>query len=142
SDNSSNDPQLLAGRLAVRYPNRVHMAPYQDPWKLLALISQLRMVVTTKLHVGIVATAVGTLPLSFAQHHKTQRFFRQIGASELYTPLNSVSRERVADQFDMALGTILGDNYTYKLPRQIRESARRNQELVQRFIRNVLGNIS
>ena len=70
SDNVSYDPQLHASRFLARYSNRVHVAQYQDPWRLVALLSQLRMVVTTKLHVGIVATAVGTLPLSFPYHPK------------------------------------------------------------------------
>lgn len=134
SDNVANDPEPHAERFSARYPGRVHVAHYRDPWTLVALLSQLRFVITTKLHVGIVATAVGTLPLSFPFHEKTPRFYRQIGAPELCIPLVRVDPKRVRCQLNMAASIAIGQDYRYELPSQILKSAQRNKELVRQVI--------
>lgn len=141
SDNVSYDPRPLATQLERRHLARVHVATYSDPWTLVALLSQLRLVITTKLHVGIVATAVGTLPLAFPFHHKTERFYRQIGRPELCTPLTRVDREGVARQLEQALHETQHEDYRYELPCSVREAARRNKQLVQRFLGIVLERV-
>jgi polysaccharide pyruvyl transferase WcaK-like protein len=58
------------------------LSEYSDPWILIAVLSRLKLVVTTKLHVGIASVALGTPVVSFPYHQKTPRFFSQLGASE------------------------------------------------------------
>lgn len=140
SDNTAYDPAVLAERLAAHHRNRVHLARYRDPWTLVALLSRLRLVITTKLHVGIVATAVGTLPVSFPYHHKTERFYRQIGRTDLCLPLRQVNRGLVARQLRQALEETQDPNYRFELPCKVRAVAYKNRQLVERFVRSVLGN--
>ena len=53
----------------------------ESPWKTTAMLGQMDAVLTTKLHVGIVAWALGVMPCSLSKHGKTKRFFEQIGRS-------------------------------------------------------------
>lgn len=138
SDNIAYDPAALAERVAVGHRDRVHVARYRDPWTLVALLSRLRLVITTKLHVGIVATAVGTLPLSFPYHHKTKRFYRQIGRSDLCLPLTQLTRDIVVRKLRQALEETQDRGYRFELPGKVRAAAHKNRQLVERFVRIVV----
>lgn len=52
-----------------------------SPDRFLEQISRCAVIVTTKLHVGICATAMGTPVVSIAKHPKTKRFYSQFGLS-------------------------------------------------------------
>lgn len=61
--------------------------PYEDLDTLIGVIAAADCVVTTKLHVGIVAAALERSVLAFSAHTKTSRFYRQIGIPEQCLPL-------------------------------------------------------
>ena len=61
-----------------------------EPFQLAAILSQVDVVITTKLHVGIVATSLNKTVLSFSGDQKIKRFYRQIGASDRCLELNTL----------------------------------------------------
>lgn len=67
---------------------RARVVGKQSHWVTAALIAQLDGVVTTKLHVGIAAWALGVAPYGVAAHGKTVRFFRQVGREDYIRPLS------------------------------------------------------
>src|SRR5690606_12928160 len=71
-----------ARTLRSEFPDRCVFVSKRDPWDLLALINLLDLVITTKLHVGIVAVALATPVLAFPYHPKVTRFYDQIQASD------------------------------------------------------------
>lgn len=70
---------LLVGEISKF--KSVEVVPYKDVVQLTALISTFTTVLTTKLHVGVVAAAVGAYPISLQSHPKIGRFYRQLDMS-------------------------------------------------------------
>ena len=66
----------------IQGSNRSEDKPYSNPKGLLHDIAHCNAVVTTKLHVGICAAALGVAPISLYSHPKVQRFFQDIGRDE------------------------------------------------------------
>lgn len=64
------------------------------PWDLVALLNQASLVITNKLHVGIVATALRKFVISLPYHQKTPRFYRQLGMEERCLPLHEYFDEK------------------------------------------------
>jgi len=108
------------------------MAPYVNPWIVSALLARIDLVITTKLHVGIVASALGKPVLSFPKHWKTPRFFRQLGASERCLPLVDVASDAVSYMFDR----YWTDHARVNIPEALREAASRNRALLVEFLRS------
>lgn len=73
------DAETVAQYLPV---GRFVFAPYSNHWNMVALLNCLNVVVTSKLHVGIVSSVLGKNVLSFPYHSKTRRFYSQINAGE------------------------------------------------------------
>lgn len=65
-----------------------YLVKKQNHWVTAAFIGQLDSVITTKLHVGIVAFALGVLPFGISNHGKTKRFYEQIDRSDYQTDYN------------------------------------------------------
>jgi len=59
------------------FPQCQVLAPLHH-WELLAVLSQMDMVLTTKLHVAIASWALGKPVCGFSNHQKATRFFSQI----------------------------------------------------------------
>lgn len=76
AERSRKDVTELLDRLDTSNIDTVH--EYRGIEDLLDRISTADLIVTTKLHVAIVASRIGIPTLSFAGHPKTQRFFDQI----------------------------------------------------------------
>ena len=55
---------------------------YKNHWEMCALLEKLDLVITSKLHVGIVSTALETSVISLPYHTKTIRYYEQIDAKE------------------------------------------------------------
>lgn len=60
----------------------VEIYDYRDPSELLTVINKSDIIITDKLHVGIVATRLYKKVISIAGHSKTKRFYKQIGRSQ------------------------------------------------------------
>jgi polysaccharide pyruvyl transferase WcaK-like protein len=134
-----NDQRGAAGQLAAaeelssRLPGRCDEYRYRDPWELTALLGAMTMVVTTKLHVGIVAAALGTPVLSYPNHPKVPRFYEQIGAPDATHPQATLRPGRVRDhlegRFDRAEGAVT-------VPEAVRAAADANRTLLQAHLRS------
>ena len=68
---------------------------YESPYKLTSLLDRMDIVITDKLHVGIVSTKLGKYVISTAAHPKTQRFYRQLGISDHCLNLNGIQKGEV-----------------------------------------------
>ena len=73
---------------------------YYDSWQMCALINRMDIVITTKLHVGIVGASLGKSVLSFPAHReKTGRYYHQIGEDGRCIHINKIDENIVYDQF-------------------------------------------
>ena len=70
----------LGAAVLRRFGRRAAFVVYRSPWQLAAVIALLDGVITSQLHVGIVALACGRPALSLAEHPKTVRLYRQLGS--------------------------------------------------------------
>lgn len=73
-------PQCAAAEAVVKLiPNIRSFAYGGDPWRLCSLINRSSIIITNKLHVGIVGTALEKFVIALPNHTKTQRLYRQLG---------------------------------------------------------------
>lgn len=124
------EQRRAAVALAERNDDRYHVHDYRDPWTLAALLAEVDLVVTTKLHVGIVAAACGADVLSFPTHVKTPRFYAQIGASDRCTPLHALAEGEAAERLERALTS----DPKLVLPQEVRDAACRNRTELHAFL--------
>lgn len=75
----------------------LQVVPYTGVDGLLETLAGLDMVLTTKLHVGMVAYSQGVFPLSIAAHLKTRRFYRQVGLEEFTFDLTDDGVQQATD---------------------------------------------
>ena len=103
SDNLHDETSVVADWIQhdLRLRHRgLRAIPFSGVNELLTVLDQVEEVVTTKLHVGIVATAFGCTVWSFALHPKIERFYRQVGVSEQCLPLwKDGFKKASADEF-------------------------------------------
>ena len=85
--------------------NRTHIALYNgSPDSLVSLLGQVDGIMTTKLHVGIVGTALERPVISVPRHTKTPRFYRQIGISNTCVLAEGDWKPQVKDRLEAWLG--------------------------------------
>lgn len=69
---------------------------YDDPWELTRQIERADLIVTTKLHMGIVGSALGRSVVSFPfVPQKTKRFYKQIGEADRCVSLVEIDQDLV-----------------------------------------------
>lgn len=84
---------LYEKQFSLHYPQLLR---YDDPWKLCTDLSGMDIVITTKLHVGIVSCVFGCSVLSFPfVPSKTKRLYKQIKEEDRCIPLTEVTQEQV-----------------------------------------------
>lgn len=136
SDSEGSRDQLsAASELAGYLSDRAVIVKYEKPWQLVAVLSRLDMVVTTKLHVGIVASALEKVVLSFPKHMKTPRFYKQIGGSDRCVPLTVLQSGR----FSELAQPYVDSPCNIPLPTEVQQSAARNRKLVSEFLTGIAG---
>lgn len=111
------------------------IVPFKGVWHTVALISRLSAVVTTKLHVAIVAYALGVYAESCAVHPKVKRFFEQIGRSPQCTMIHdlteAIAEEKMQRVVEVAHSPVIIQDETWKT---IKQKAAFNQEIVSTFV--------
>ena len=115
------------------FKNRIFLG-YNHAAELVHIIEQASLVVTTKLHVGIVALALQRPVLAFPSHTKTPRTYRQIGMDARCLPVAEWSYEKIV-RFLRTNECLIGDKVT--LPEKVRQDAESNQLYLDRFIDGV-----
>ncbi len=84
--------------LAESMHAHVQYFEYTNPSKLCALLNQCDVIVTRKLHVGILGATFSKSVISMPTHpYKTKRFFEQIGYPERCVSYNSMKSNVMAD---------------------------------------------
>lgn len=112
--------------------------PFQGVWETVALISRLSAVLSTKLHVGIVAYALGVYCESFAMHSKVIRFYSQIDRSSQCLMLEDVNEDTSMQKIERAIKAARDETSVRDTKWQgIREAASLNQKLISSFLRAV-----
>ncbi len=117
--------------------NKCLAIPFQGIWETVALISKLSIVLTTKLHVGIVAYALGVYGESFATHSKTSRFYRQIGHPHQCTMFDEMTEEVAFKRITRAIafarsrGSIMDQAW-----QKVKEEAHLNHKYVREFLKS------
>lgn len=77
---SARERQRLQALIAEA-PAPVRLVEYDGVSQLLERLGRYELVITSKLHVGIVATALGRSVVSVPVHQKTKRFYSDLGLS-------------------------------------------------------------
>lgn len=74
---------------------------YKNPYELIELLRISDVVVTCKLHLGVVACMLGKSVISVAEDYaKTSRFYEQIGETNRCVPLNESDAEQVSEMIN------------------------------------------
>ena len=98
---------------------------YDDPWELTRQIERADLIVTTKLHVGIVGSALGSSVVSFPfVPQKTKRFYKQIGESDRCVSLTDINQDMVFEMLEKY------KDIRIQLPEELIAKARMNLELL------------
>ncbi len=96
--------------------------------QLCAEISQMDVVITPKLHVGIVAATFGKSVISFPIHReKTQRYYKQIGEQNRSIKLSDITEDIAFSQIEKYY------NKPIHIPSELIHQARSNLDVIEVF---------
>lgn len=112
--------------------NRTVLYDFLDPVEFLKIINYVDTVITTKLHVGILAATFNKAIISFPLHpEKTKRYYTQIGYPEISKSLFEVNKDEAKE--------MIKENIYKKveLSQDIRTSSNKNFELLNEFIKSI-----
>ena len=105
---------------------------YDDPAEMTTLLSKVDVVLTCKLHVGVIACLFNKSVIVAAVHpEKTKRFYNQIGEDKRCVSLFETSKD---DLFDMLSQY---HNKKVSIPKTEFSKAEQNWELLDRFLDNL-----
>jgi polysaccharide pyruvyl transferase WcaK-like protein len=104
--------------------------PYPGTYELASVLAKLDAVLTDKLHVGLVAAAMGTPPFSVSKHPKNAPAYDEIGLGAHCLMLDSASDAEI----DRLASALVASTERFKVPDHVRTGAQRNRELVHAFI--------
>lgn len=98
---------------------------YENPWLLCSCIKQSDLIITTKLHVGIIGCAMGVSVLSFPfVPNKTKRFYKQIGEPDRCIPIMEINQHIVISMLKKYHNTKIN------VPNELIDRAKRNLQLL------------
>jgi len=134
-DGSIGACEKLSSRISETTGIKCLSMPFDGIWELVALISRLSSLLTTKLHVGIVAYTFGIYCESFATHQKASRFYKLVHRENQCTPISSLNR----DLIDMKISRIFkyasqSDKIIDEHYHRVKEIALKNREIVGTFL--------
>ncbi|MEX2380773.1 MAG: polysaccharide pyruvyl transferase family protein [Opitutales bacterium] len=133
-DQAGANPQVDAVKeIREKLGGKSIVIPYQGPWFLSAVLSELDFVITTKLHVGIVATAFNRQVLSFPTHAKTPRFYRQVGWADRCLPLSEL---KAGEAFDRICSLMNRASVHDPIRDSVKKDAARNRLMVKEVVEN------
>lgn len=106
----------------------------QPHWVTAAIIAELDAVITTKLHVGIVAFALDVPAFSIASHEKTQRFYRQINRLNFSDTIERAEVVMAKWVNQIASRDVSAMHIDHRRSTELRELSGRNKYLLGEFI--------
>lgn len=122
-----------AEQFLTRFPNS-RFEPYDGLESMLGRLSAADLIITTKLHIGIVGSAYGRAVLSLPTHQKTVRFYRQLERTEICVPKAEWRPDTIGAAFERAL--ILSDQAPLPIPEALSHASRSNADYVKTFLNN------
>lgn len=102
--------------------------PYQSPTQLIQMIGDFDIVITNKLHCGIVALTQGTFVCSVAFHSKTQRLYDQLNLSKYTIPIDKYQEGKLLDMLS-DYGKVI-----QIIPDDILEKVQWNKQKLEEFV--------
>ena len=105
---------------------------YSGPFELIQKIHQCHLIITTKLHVGIVASVFNKPVISIAMHPKIKRFYNQIGRKDFCVEYNLYSIEWLDHKLNLFFQNELGDTI---LPNTVNDISKNNFREIDMFIK-------
>jgi hypothetical protein len=133
-DNTGEDIGELR-RLVIGTPlEKVPIILMEDHWQTAALIASCDGVLTTKLHVGITASAFGIPCFGYSFHPKTARFFRQVGREEFQANWDSASVDKIGSWLEEFFKNPNSRRGSSSKLEMARVAAQKNLSLLDRFI--------
>lgn len=108
--------------------NQYSFYAYENHWEMTYLLSKLSLVITSKLHVGIVSTAMKVSVVSLPYHSKTIRYYKQVNAEERCLE-NPKSSEEVYNHIDKFIGS-----EAIKVPDEVMKSSNNVFSSLQSFL--------
>lgn len=135
-DGSSRHNHLLEQEMAAKevleaLGSQAQIMKYKDHWNLIALLSKLDIVITTKLHVGITSIALEIPVISFPYHSKTQRLFYQLNQSERCMPVENLQRGQAHKQLEY----FISNNLKSTVNQSVIDDANINKKIIQKLVR-------
>lgn len=103
---------------------------YETPTALINNLQKVDLIITSKLHVGIVGYALGKRILSIPKHTKTIRFFEQIDRKEFCIPFTNINLDLLIEKYERLIHIDNSRNILH-------EDAIRNKEIVSKFINEI-----
>jgi polysaccharide pyruvyl transferase WcaK-like protein len=119
---------LLCERLG---PERTTIVPYPGTFELAALIARMDSVLTDKLHVGLVAAAMGVSPFSIAKHPKNLAAYAAINCAGNCLMIG----EADATQYTNLALRALGISEPIELANEVRRRSLANKVHLSEFLR-------
>ena len=110
---------------------RVIAYDYTTPDNLCFTLAQCSLVLTSKLHVGIMSAAMGSSPIAFAKRYKVSRYYEQIGESGRCVDYSAASPELIAEMAKKYLGKGI------HLNDRIISASKKNFELLDSFLEEI-----
>lgn len=107
--------------------------PYQSPKGLLTLIRDSDLIITDKLHLGIVGVNLGKKVVSTANHPKTLRFYKQIKREAYCTLIRTIEPGQAYRMLNAVLEDEGGDIS------MVKKDARKNGDLICEFVGSYLA---
>jgi len=82
TDNNISGQNRAINYLENVFEEEVLIHKYEHPTQLINVLNSSDLIITNKLHVGIVSAALGKSVVAFPNHPKVEGFYKQIGESE------------------------------------------------------------
>lgn len=108
--------------------------PYQNIDSFIGTISAANMVITNKLHIGIVSTALNKPVVSLPTHQKTLRFYKQLDREYACVPKALWSEDSICDAYRKVHSNI---KEVSVVPREVLSLSEANFNYLKRFIESI-----
>lgn len=110
----------------------VYNYQYTSAWQLCSLLNRCDLIITAKLHVGIVGSSLGKSCISFPVHaYKTKRFYEQINESGRCIMLEHANKEVVYQQL------LTYYQRPIHIPQNLRQLAKENLHIIDQVISSI-----
>lgn len=124
--------QQILNQLKDKLNGNITIYHYTSPQDMIALLNNLDVIITSKLHCGIVSSALNKPVLAIPYHNKIERFYKQIQQVESVIFPSEITK----DKFKQSLINKLENETTTKIPNEIIELVFQNKKYLKKFIYN------